>query len=75
MSSNSIGSWGYFRQGSDQMLEIMELGEKLNLAISCPIHYPAYGKNIFECMCSRAFPAFVVRGNSPEKLKEIHREV
>ena len=64
--------WGFFEQGSDQLQEIMELGEKLNSAINCPIHYPAWGKALFECKCNIVFPAYVVRGNSAEKLKEIH---
>lgn len=73
MRSATTG-WGYFQQGSDQLQEVMELGDKLNTAINCPIHYPAFGKNIFECKCNRLFPIYVVRGSSPEMLREMHSE-
>lgn len=71
---SSTTSWGYFEQGSDQVQEVMELGEKLNSAINCPIHYPAFGKHLFECMCGRIFPAYVVKGHSADSLKKLHTE-
>ncbi len=71
MKSDTSG-WGFYEQGSDQLQEIMELGDKLNLAIDCPVHYPAFGKRLFECHCNMIFPAYVVRGNTSAKLKEFH---
>jgi len=65
--------WGYFEQGSDQLQEVMEMGEKLSKAINCPIHYPAFGKRLFECKCGRIFPVYVVSGRSSEELASIHR--
>lgn len=53
--------WGYFVQGSDQMVEVDELGQKLSKAIHCAIHYPAYGKNLFECYCGVIFPVYLVK--------------
>lgn len=68
----STNGWGYFQQGADQMQEVMELGKKLNLAIDCSVHYPAFGKNLFECKCGKIFPVYIVKGHSSEELAEIH---
>jgi hypothetical protein len=53
--------WGYFQQGSDQWLETEELGAKLSDILGCPVHYPAFGKNLFECKCGVIFPKYVVK--------------
>ncbi len=74
MIKSSTTGWGYFQQGADQMQEIMELGEKLSIAINCPIHYPAFGKNVFECQCEKLFPVYVVKGHSVEELVKMHRD-
>lgn len=66
--------WGFFQQGNEQVQRIMMLGEKLNLAINCTVHYPAFGKNLFECKCNKTFPVYVVEGRSPEELAKIHSE-
>ena len=60
----------------DQLNKIMELGEYLNLTIGCPVRYPAFDHNIFECKCGIPFPVFVVEGNrdSPDVLIKIHRD-
>jgi len=50
------------------------LGQKLNLAINCPIHYPAFGKRLFECKCGVTFPLYIVEGRSEEELAKIHSE-
>ena len=57
------------------MQEIMEMGSKLSLTISCPVHYPAYGKNIFECRCNKLFPIYVVKGKSNDEMKALHNEL
>lgn len=66
--------WGFFQQGNSQMNEVMELGEKLNLTIGCPIHYPAFGKNLFECKCGVIFPVYLVKGGNWELIKRKHEE-
>jgi hypothetical protein len=55
-------SWGYFMRGSDQQIEVEELGSKLSSKINCSIHYPAYGKKLYECNCGIIFPHFLVKG-------------
>ena len=50
------------------------LGKKLNLAIGCPVRFPAYDKNVFECKHHVPFPLFVVAGQPPEVLRELHEE-
>jgi hypothetical protein len=46
-------------QSTDMQL-VDELGKQLSLAIKCPVHFPAYGKRIFECKHGVCFPLFVV---------------
>ena len=70
---NTTG-WGYFMQGSDQLQEVDELGSKLSLAIHCPIHYPAFGKRLFECACGVIFPVYLVKGGDWEAIKKKHVE-
>jgi len=72
-TKSSTTGWGFYEQGSDQMLEVMELGEKLNIAIECPVHFPAFGKNLYECQCNIIFPTYVVKGSSVETLRNIHK--
>lgn len=68
----STTSWGFFQQGNSNMDDVMRLGQKLNLAIECPIHYPAFGKRVFECKCGVLFPLFLVDGRTDEQLQHIH---
>ena len=54
-------TWGaYTQQGNLQELDT--LGSRLSLAIRCPVHYPAYNKNVFECKCNVTFSLFIVKG-------------
>ena len=66
--------WGYYSQGSPEILKIDELGKKLSVEIECPVHYPAFGKRLFECKCGVIFPAYVVDGGNWEAIKKKHRE-
>ena len=66
--------WGSYIQGSDQLQEIDELGTELSLALHCPVHYPAFGKKLFECMCGVIFPAYLVRGKNWELIRQKHVE-
>ena len=65
--------WGYFMQGSDQMIEVEELGTKLSLEIDCAVHYPAFGKKLYECNCNVVFPFYVVKGEDWEAMRKLHR--
>ena len=53
-------AWGYFMQGSEQQLEIDRIGSLMSEKLHCPVHYPAYGKKLFECDCNIVFPYFMV---------------
>lgn len=65
--------WGaYVQPGLDE--EIDSLGSRLSVEISCPVHYPAYGKNLFECHCGVIFPLYLVRGGNWELIKQKHVE-
>ncbi len=66
--------WGYLVRGSDQLQEIDELGSELSVAIHCAVHYPAFGKNLFECQCGVIFPAYLVKGKDWELIKQKHIE-
>lgn len=67
-----MGDWSYHMQGNDA--EIDEMGRQLSIEIGCPVHYPAYGKRLFECRCGVVFPVFVVAGRNWELIKRKHRE-
>ena len=67
------GSWGAYVQGGN-LEEIDLLGSKLSLEISCPVHYPAYGKDIFECRCGIPFPLYVLKGGNWDKIRELHKK-
>jgi len=56
-----MSSWGYFQQGNAQQEEIMRLGQALNNHIQCAVHYPAFGKNLFECKCGVTFMVSAVK--------------
>ena len=66
--------WGYFIQGPDQLLEIDGLGKELSVVIHCPVHYPAFGKNLFECRCGVIFPLYLVKGRAWDLIRKKHLE-
>lgn len=68
-------NWGYFMQGSDQMLEVEELGAKLSKQIECGVHYPAFGKKLYECNCNIIFPFYVVKGEDWDEIRKLHKGV
>ena len=70
----STTGWGYFMQGNPKQEEIEEQGSRLSKILNCPVHWPAWGKDIYECKCGVLFPAFVVKGNSDAKLLQHHKE-
>ena len=66
--------WGYRTQGPDLMTEVDELGSQLSIEIACPVHYPAFGKHMFECRCGVIFPVYLVKGGDWELIKRKHIE-
>lgn len=66
-----MGVWGsYMRPGFNE--EIDSLGSKLSLEIGCPVHYPAFDKNLFECRCGVVFPLYLLRGGNWEAVRKKH---
>ena len=64
-------SWGaYVQQG--KLEELDQLGSRLSIEIGCPVHFPAYNKNLFECMCGVVFPLYLVKGQNWAMIKEKH---
>lgn len=66
--------WGHYIQGSDQQMEVDELGSKLSVVLDCPVHFPAWGKNMFECKCGVIFPLYLVKGGDWDVIKKRHNE-
>ena len=54
--------WGYYQQGSEQLQQIDKAGEELSRRIHCPVHYPAWGKGMYECRHGITFLAGTVVG-------------
>lgn len=67
------GEWGAYSQDQN-FAELDELGSRLSLEIGCAVHYPAYGKNTFECRCGVIFPLYVVRGGDWGAIRRKHEE-
>lgn len=66
-------SWGaYLQPGLDE--EIEELGAKLSIEIGCAVHFPAYNKNLFECMCGVIFPLYLVKSRDWKLIRKKHSE-
>jgi hypothetical protein len=70
--------WGFTVQGSDDQIEVEKLGEWLSQVIHEAVHYPAWGKPIFECRCGVLFPLFAVKAcyekNDEDMLKGQHED-
>ncbi len=65
--------WGSYQQpGLNE--EIDQLGSKLSIELHCPVHYPAYNKNIFECRCGVIFPLYVVKMQDWKLIKQKHED-
>ena len=63
--------WGYHQQ-SGQWID--ELGSQLSIEIGCPVHYPTFGKRLFECKCGVIFPVYIVASENWELIKKKHIE-
>ena len=66
--------WGYHQQMSQGWLEIDELGSQLSIELGCPVHYPAFGKRLFECKCGVIFPAYLVAWKNWDLMRKKHEE-
>ena len=66
-------TWGANIQ-SGKLQEVDQLGSELSLAIHCAVHFPAYNKNLFECMCGVVFPLYLVKGRNWELIEHKHVE-
>ena len=65
--------WGaYIQNGFDEELD--KLGAQLSLEISCAVHYPAYGKHMFECKHDVMFPVYIVKGGDWDIVRQKHNE-
>ena len=64
--------WGYYLQGSNKQIEVDELGSRLSIILGCPVHFPAWGKNMFECQCGVIFPLYILKGGDWKAIKEKH---
>ena len=54
--------------------ELYALGARLSIEIDCPVRYPAYDKGIFECMCKKTFPVFLLQGHTWGEMRNRHKE-
>lgn len=54
--------------------ELDTLGSRLSVEIGCPVHYPAYNKNLFECRCGVIFPLYLVKSRDWDRIKQKHLE-
>ena len=66
--------WGYQQQMSQGLLEIDELGSQLSVELGCPVHYPAFGKRLFECKCGVIFPVYLVATKNWDLVRKKHIE-
>lgn len=65
--------WGaYMQPGFSE--EIDSLGAELSIRIHCPVHYPAYNKNLFECKCGVIFPYYLIKGRDWALVIKRHKE-
>ena len=53
--------------------DVDRLGSELSKQLHCAVHYPAYGKNIFECECGVIFPLYMVKGGNWPALVDKHK--
>ena len=71
---SKLDGWGYYMNTPLNMQEVDELGAELSTVLHCPIHYPAFGKHLFECRCGVIFPVYIVRGKDWPAIVRRHEE-
>lgn len=55
-------------------MHLRETGVQLSIALDCPVHYPAFGKRLFECACGVTFPLYVLDGGNFDEVIRLHKE-
>jgi len=66
-------AWGaYIQQGLSKELEMA--GSQLSIEIDCPVHYPAYDKNLFECKHGVLFPVWIPFGQNWDIARQKHED-
>lgn len=63
--------WNYYTQ---QMEEMDSLGAILSKEIDCPVHHPAYNRNLYECKHGVIFPYYLVKGGDWNLIRRKHEE-
>lgn len=63
--------WGVYTQ-DNKFRELDRLGSRLSLEIHCPVHYPAFDKNMFECRCGVVFPIYMLKGGDWDSIRQKH---
>jgi len=63
--------WGAYMQGGFSE-EVDSLGAMLSVEIDCPVHYPAFNKNLFECKHGVVLPYYVVAAKDWDKIRKVH---
>ncbi len=66
-------SWDTYTQ-SVKLEEVDQLGSELSLVIHCPVHFPAYNKNLFECKCGVVFPLYLVKTRNWDGITKKHED-
>ncbi len=57
----------------DQQQDILHLGAWLSELLECPVIYPAYDKNVFECKCKISFPVYILKGGDIKAILKRHK--
>jgi len=66
-------TWGaYIQPGLDEKID--QIGSKLSVVINCPVHYPAYGKRMYECKCGVIFPVYMLTGDNWNVIIKKHND-
>lgn len=66
--------WGHEQQWPAIWQKVDELGSQLSIEIDCAVHYPAYGKRLFECKCGVIFPVYLVESRNWNLIRRKHVE-
>lgn len=54
--------WDYRGQLSTQMIEVDKVGAALSMHLPCKtVRYPAFEKNMFECLCGMVIPLYMAK--------------
>ena len=54
--------------------ELEQAGAQLSIEVNCPIHYPAFNKNLFECKHGVVFPVWIPFGGNWDIARTKHED-